>query len=199
MTGISWRPVGAASCLCVALAACGGRAGSGTKVEPSTGRVIPLASAIVLETAGPPPSDTALTFLAGEPRVVVLRHGPPENVVFAEVSFAANTLSRRQRVTGQGRDPAPPGRVRAGPPDERAVQRGARPSSSSTPGTSPRRPRRAPSTAAMRVRARAGGRPAAGHRAVAVAAPLDPTRPPTICRRRSPPPGTYLVAAPQSP
>jgi hypothetical protein len=84
--------VGAASWLCVALAACGGRAGSGPKVEPSTGRVIPLASAIVLETAGPPPSDTALTFLAGEPHVVVLRHGPPENVVFAEVSFAANTF-----------------------------------------------------------------------------------------------------------
>lgn len=93
MTGISRRPVSAASCLCVALAACGGRAGSGHKgVEPSTSRVIPLASAIVLETSGPPPSDTTVTFTAGEPRVVVLRHGPPENVVFAEVTFAANAF-----------------------------------------------------------------------------------------------------------
>jgi hypothetical protein len=61
-------------------------------VEPSTSRVIPLASAIVLETSGPPPSDTTVTFTAGEPRVVVLRHGPPENVVFAEVTFAANAF-----------------------------------------------------------------------------------------------------------
>ena len=93
MTGISRRPIGAASWLCLGLAACGGRAGSGGKgVGPTPARVIPLAAAIVLETAGPPPSDTAITFVAGEPRVVVLRHGPPENVVFAEVTFAANTF-----------------------------------------------------------------------------------------------------------
>jgi hypothetical protein len=49
--------------------------------------VVPLASAIVLETAGPPPSDTSVTFAAGELRVIVLRHGPPENVVFAELVF----------------------------------------------------------------------------------------------------------------
>jgi hypothetical protein len=93
MTGISRRPWGAASWLCLGLAACGGRAGSGGKgPQPAPARVIPLASAIVLETAGPPPSDTAVTFVAGEPHVVVLRHGPPENVVFAEVSFAASTF-----------------------------------------------------------------------------------------------------------
>jgi hypothetical protein len=83
----------AASGLCVVLAACGGRAPSGAKgAEPTPTRVIPLASAIVLETAGPPPSDTAVTFTAGEPRVIVLRHGPPENVVFAKVSFAPQTF-----------------------------------------------------------------------------------------------------------
>ena len=91
MTGISRRPWDAASCLCVALAACGGRSGH-KGVEPSPARVIPLASAIVLETAGPPPADTTVTFTAGEPRVVVLRHGPPENLVFAEVTFAANAF-----------------------------------------------------------------------------------------------------------
>jgi len=91
MTGISRRPWDAASCLCVALAACGGRSGH-KGVEPSPVRVIPLASAIVLETAGPPPADTTVTFTAGEPRVVVLRHGPPENVVFAEVTFAAKAF-----------------------------------------------------------------------------------------------------------
>lgn len=93
MTAIFRHRVGAASWLCAALAACGGRAPAGAKgTEPTPSRVVPLASAIVLETAGPPPSDTAVTFTAGEPRVIVLRHGPPENVVFAEVSFAPQTF-----------------------------------------------------------------------------------------------------------
>ena len=93
MTAIFRHRVGAASWLCATLAACGGRAPSAAKsVEPTPTRVVPLASAIVLETAGPPPSDTAVTFTAGEPRVIVLRHGPPENVVFAEVSFAPRTF-----------------------------------------------------------------------------------------------------------
>lgn len=93
MTGISRRPWGRASGLCLALAACGGRPSSGAKgVSPAATRVIPLSTAIVLETAGPSPSDTSVTFTAGAPRVIVLRHGPPENVVFAEVSFAANAF-----------------------------------------------------------------------------------------------------------
>lgn len=93
MTGISrgrWSP---ASWLCLAAAACGGRAAPGSKaVEPSAARVIPLSSAIVLETAGPPPADTAVSFTAGEAHTIVLRHGPPENVVFAEVSFSAEAF-----------------------------------------------------------------------------------------------------------
>jgi hypothetical protein len=93
MTGISrwwWRR---ASWIALALTACGGGSASHAKgVEPSATRVIPLAAAIVLETAGPPPADTAVTFVAGEPRVIVLRHGPPENVVFAEVSFAPSAF-----------------------------------------------------------------------------------------------------------
>lgn len=97
MTGISRRPWGRASRCALALttcglAACGGRAGRAKAVEPSAGRVIPLASAIVLETAGPPPADTAVTFVAGAPRVIVLRHGPPENLVFAEVTFAPSAF-----------------------------------------------------------------------------------------------------------
>jgi hypothetical protein len=68
-------------------AACGGRASSKNAVDPTAARVVPFASAIVLETAGPPPSDTSVTFTAGVLRVIVLRHGPPENVVFAELVF----------------------------------------------------------------------------------------------------------------
>jgi hypothetical protein len=91
MTGISRRRWGRASWLSVGAAvlaaACGGRAGAKNRVDPTAIRVVPLASVIVLETAGPPPSDTTVTFTAGEPRVIVLRHGPPENVVFAELVF----------------------------------------------------------------------------------------------------------------
>jgi len=91
MTGISRRRWDRASwrwAVAAALAAaCGGHAPSKNGVETSLTRVVPLASAIVLETAGPPPSDTTVTVTAGEPRVIVLRHGPPENVVFAELVF----------------------------------------------------------------------------------------------------------------
>jgi hypothetical protein len=48
MTGISRRSRGAASWLCLGLAACGGRAASGGKrPTPAPARVIPFASAIV--------------------------------------------------------------------------------------------------------------------------------------------------------
>jgi len=88
MTGISRRRWSRASWLCL-VAACGGRSPARSAVQPSPARVVPMASAIVLETAGPPPSDTAVSFTTGSPRVIVLRHGPPENVVFAEVAFSA--------------------------------------------------------------------------------------------------------------
>ena len=41
----------------------------------------------MLESSGPQPPDTTVTFRAGEPRVIVLRHGPPEQIVFAELTF----------------------------------------------------------------------------------------------------------------
>lgn len=87
MSGISRVHWGRASWLCLAAAACGGRPGTRTTGEPAAARVVPLASAIVLETAGPPPSDTTVSFTTGLPRIIVLRHGPPENVVFAELMF----------------------------------------------------------------------------------------------------------------
>jgi hypothetical protein len=94
MTGISRRRWSRASgrCLTAAVATglaagCGGRAGPKSRVDASAVRIVPLAAAIVLETSGPPPSDTSVSFTTGEPHVIVLRHGPPENVVFAEVSF----------------------------------------------------------------------------------------------------------------
>ncbi|MGH7525502.1 MAG: hypothetical protein ACREMX_02235 [Gemmatimonadales bacterium] len=89
MTGISRRPWGRASWLCLVAAACGGRAvksGDGS-TTPAGERFIPMAQAIILETAGPPPSDTSVSFVAGEPRTIILRHGAPDNIVFAELVF----------------------------------------------------------------------------------------------------------------
>jgi hypothetical protein len=91
-----WRR---ASWLCLAAAACGGSRSSsdGSAGAPSGIRTFPVADAIVLETAGPPPSDTTVTFIAGEPRTIVLRHGPPEYIVFAELVFPPPAFAERGR------------------------------------------------------------------------------------------------------
>jgi hypothetical protein len=47
----------------------------------------------MLETSGPPPSDTSVSFTAGTARVIVLTHGPPENIEFASVSFTARAFA----------------------------------------------------------------------------------------------------------
>ncbi len=89
MTGISrsrWRR---ASWLCLVVA-CGGRAATAGRNAPGPAgvtRVVPLDAAFVLETAGPPPADTSVTFTAGVSRTIILRHGPPDNLVFAELDF----------------------------------------------------------------------------------------------------------------
>jgi hypothetical protein len=57
--------------------------------QPTPARVLPLSRVILLETSGPPPSDTAVSFTAGSPRIITLRHGPPENIAFARISFSA--------------------------------------------------------------------------------------------------------------
>lgn len=89
MTAISRRPVGRASWIVLAALACGGGATTPRSegAAPVTVRLIPAAQAIVLENAGPPPPDTSVVFPAGQLRTIVLRHGPPENVDFAELTF----------------------------------------------------------------------------------------------------------------
>lgn len=80
-------------CLAVILG-CGARrpVATGAPAVPTAPRVLPLARVIVVETSGPPPSDTTVTFTAGEPRTIVLRHGPPENIVFARLTFSSNAF-----------------------------------------------------------------------------------------------------------
>jgi hypothetical protein len=74
---------------------CGARrpVASTTPAGPTAPRILPLARVIVLETSGPPPSDTSVSFTAGTPREILLSHGPPENIEFATVSFAANAFA----------------------------------------------------------------------------------------------------------
>lgn len=99
MAGIFRGLWGRASWLCLAVAACGGaRSPSGNDKAPAAQtRTIPLSEAIVLETSGPPPSDTTVTFTAGEPQVIIIRHGPPEYIVFAELAFPAAAFAERGR------------------------------------------------------------------------------------------------------
>ena len=99
MAGIFRGLGGRASWLCLAAAACGGSRSprDGAAGTPSGIRTIPLAEAIVLETAGPPPPDTTVSFIAGEPRTIVLRHGPPEYIVFAELAFPPPAFAEHGR------------------------------------------------------------------------------------------------------
>jgi hypothetical protein len=99
MAGIFRGLWGRASWLCLAAAACGGSRspGDGGTATPTGGRILPLPEAIVLETSGPPPPDTSVTFIAGEPRTIVLSHGPPEYIVFAELIFPPPAFAERGR------------------------------------------------------------------------------------------------------
>lgn len=74
---------------------CGGRQ-QGVLEEaaaPPAPKELKPEEAFLVEVWGPSPPDTTVTFLSSQPRTVVLRHGPPDNTVFAEVSFPANALA----------------------------------------------------------------------------------------------------------
>jgi hypothetical protein len=78
-----------------ALLGCGGRGPAAAPTTPAATapRILALSRVIVLETAGPPPSDTSVSFVTGSPRTIVLRHGPPENIVFATLTFPAGAFA----------------------------------------------------------------------------------------------------------
>jgi hypothetical protein len=71
------------------VSACAGRRTIAAPAAPATTapRILALSRVLVLETAGPQPSDTSVSFVAGSLRTIVLRHGPPENIVFATLTF----------------------------------------------------------------------------------------------------------------
>jgi hypothetical protein len=61
---------------------------------PETPNVtLPLNELLVLESWGAPPGDTSVAFAPGSRRTVLLRHAPPDNTVFAELSLPAELFS----------------------------------------------------------------------------------------------------------
>lgn len=76
----------------LAIAACGSPnpAAPAPKPPSTTGdpsRSFALEQVFLLEMAGVPPDDTTLSVARGVRRVIVLRHGPPDNLVFADVAL----------------------------------------------------------------------------------------------------------------
>jgi len=66
--------------------------GASEPVEAATNVILPLAQLYVLEASGAPAEDTVAAFLPGGPRTVLIRHAPPDNTVFAELSIPDSAL-----------------------------------------------------------------------------------------------------------
>lgn len=89
---ISRHPQLRATALSLLLAACG-HAATTAKPAPAPEtpvRVLPLDQLYVLEMAGIPAEDTIVTFATGAARIIVVRHGAPDNTTFAELRFPAD-------------------------------------------------------------------------------------------------------------
>ncbi len=106
--GASARSLGVvravARTLCAGLlTACGGHRPAAIAPSATQIRVLPLEAVVMLQSSAPVPRDTTVMVLGGEPRVIVLRQAPPENIVYAELHFTAgsfaSTKGRPVRVT----------------------------------------------------------------------------------------------------
>jgi hypothetical protein len=88
--------------------ACGGRQPSvpESPAAPVGPRVLPLARVFVLESSGPPPPDTSVSFTTGNSRVIVLYHGG-ESITFARLSFEATAFGDSGRVVQVDLSPRP--------------------------------------------------------------------------------------------
>lgn len=83
--------------LATLLAGCGGApppSPNGIVVDTTGARLgsMPLSGVYQLESTGAPPPDSTVMATAGIPRSVVLRHAPPDNVVFVEVAFDSSAF-----------------------------------------------------------------------------------------------------------
>ncbi|MFN8653047.1 MAG: hypothetical protein U0133_14180 [Gemmatimonadales bacterium] len=70
------------------VAGCGGKNRPSTTPDPRIPtEVLPASKLYFLEMSGIPPEDSVVTFAVAERRVIILRHGAPDNTVFAELTF----------------------------------------------------------------------------------------------------------------
>ena len=114
MGAISRRPAHGATWLLVyalgAALACGGRRPSVPVPEspatPTAPRQLPLDRVFLLETSGPPPPDTSVTFTTGSPRIIDLYHGG-ESITFARLSFEAAAFGDSGRTVKVDVHPRP--------------------------------------------------------------------------------------------
>lgn len=90
----SGAPLAHAALLAVTAAACG-RAAPGVEgpVQGPAPRSYTADQVFTVEVWGAPAPDTAVTFAAAAGRSIVLRHGPPDNTVFAQVDLPAKALA----------------------------------------------------------------------------------------------------------
>ncbi len=104
LAGATWLWISAIS----AVWACGGRQTTlpDPPASPVTPRVLPVGRLFQLETGGPPPPDTSVTFTTGNPRIIVLYHGG-ESIAFARLSFAAAAFGDSGQSVQVGARPHP--------------------------------------------------------------------------------------------
>jgi hypothetical protein len=82
--------------LLLACAACGGRRGPSpteSEAQPLASIPLPLSAVYLLEQSGTPPNDTVVTFTTGQRRIILLRAGPPDNSVLAEVQLSPDAFA----------------------------------------------------------------------------------------------------------
>jgi hypothetical protein len=89
--------------------ACGPRrpTPAATPVGPTQARVLPQNRVLALQSSGPPPADTSVSFPAGTPRTIILRRGPPENIVFARVAFSGGAFPDSGQIVTVDLKPRP--------------------------------------------------------------------------------------------
>ncbi len=61
--------------------------------EIRAGPPVPVGQVWILEQAGPSPTDTSVTFLASEGRRIMIRHGAPDNAVYAIIDIPAAAIA----------------------------------------------------------------------------------------------------------